>query len=395
MYAGWLLFGKKLAFWAGMFTLFSPFLFFYNRFGVMEGMEVMFGVWIFSGSILLARTRRLDVALLLGMWTGLALLVKSPALLFMLLIPAAFLLEVDFKKIFTKETFKFIILFLISWGLAEIINNIQRLSPWMHMIREKNLSFIVPYDEIFKDPKRLINNFKDIWRWHAHYTTVPVLLMAIYSIATWFKDSWRKAALTFGWFFLPVLATVIVAKLFAPRYMMFTTPFLTLIAAYGFSKIKNLRVQVILFTLLSILPIMQISKLITDPIHYPYLKMDEGYVNGWSAGNGTKQIAEWAVSRIKETGKPMTIYTEGTFGILPHGLELYAQGKTNKLTITGVYPIGDIPPAFIVAAAHDNPETYLILNNTITPDVPGGLELIASYDKLRDNPMRLYRVIPR
>ncbi|MFZ2199886.1 MAG: glycosyltransferase family 39 protein, partial [Microgenomates group bacterium] len=66
MYTGWLLSGKKLAFWAGLFTLFSPFLFFYNRFAVMEGMEVMFGVWIFNLSILLAKTRRLDVALILG-----------------------------------------------------------------------------------------------------------------------------------------------------------------------------------------------------------------------------------------------------------------------------------------------------------------------------------------
>ncbi|MFZ2200151.1 MAG: hypothetical protein WAV40_05210, partial [Microgenomates group bacterium] len=330
-----------------------------------------------------------------GMWSGLALLVKTPALLFMLLIPAAYILEVNFKKIFTRQTFQFILLVLISWALAEIINNIQRLSPWMHMIKEKNTFFIVPYSEIFKEPKRLLNNFHDIWRWHGHYTTVPVLLMAIYSIIAWFKASWRKAVLVFAWFFLPVFATVLVAKLFAPRYMMFTTPFLMLIAAYGLSQIKNLKIQVVLFISLSILPVLQITKLITDPIHYDYLNMDEGYVNGWSAGNGTKQIAEWAVTRIKETAIPMTIFTEGTFGILPHGLELYAQGKTDKLTITGVYPVNEIPPKISVDYATSHRETYLILNNTITHDVPPGLQLIASYDKLRDNPMRLYRVIPK
>ncbi|KKU26211.1 MAG: hypothetical protein UX37_C0004G0006 [Microgenomates group bacterium GW2011_GWA2_46_16] len=395
MYAGWLVSGKKMAFWAALVTLFSPFLFFYNRFALMEGMMIMFGVWMFNLSLLLARTRRLDVALILGMWSGLALLVKSPSLFFLLLIPAAYLLEVNFKKIITKNTFQFILLVLISWFLAEVINNIQRLSPWMYMIKEKNSFFVVPYDEILHSPTRLINNFKDIWRWHGAYTTVPVMLVALYGAVAWFKKSWRQGLFAFAWFFLPLLGTVLLAKLFAPRYMVFTTPFLLLFTGYGLSVIKNIHIRILTFILISLYPLSLIIRLIIDPIHYPYLPMDEGYVNGWSAGNGTKQVAEWAVNHIKETGTPMTIYTEGTFGILPNGLELYAQGKTNKLTVTGLYPINDIPPAVIVEQAHVNPETYFILNNTETKDVPAGLELIASYPKLRDNPMRLYRVIPR
>ncbi len=395
MYGGWLLSGKKPAFWAGLLTLFSPFLFFYNRFAVMEGMMMMFGVWVFNLSILLARTRRLDIALILGMWTGLALLVKSPAMFFMLLIPLAYLLEINFKQIFTKQTFSFIILVLIAWFLAEVINNIQRLSPWMYMIKEKNSFFIVPYDEIFRDPQRLINNFLDIWRWHGAYTTIPVLLLSLVGLYFWYMNSWRSSLLALAWFFLPVFGTVLLAKLFAPRYMVFTTPFLLLLGGYALSLIKNAKSRLALFILVSILPITQIFSLLKDPIHYSYLKMDEGYVNGWSAGNGTKQIAEWAIDRTKSTGKPITIFTEGTFGILPNGLELYLQDKTSQVTVTGIYPIGDIPPSSVVSYAQDNPETYLILNNTLTSDVPGGLVLVASYDKLRDNPMRLFRVISR
>jgi 4-amino-4-deoxy-L-arabinose transferase-like glycosyltransferase len=395
MYGGWLLSGKKLAFWSGMVTMLSPFLFFYNRFAVMEGMLIMFGIWIFNLSILLARNRRLDIAMILGLWTGLALLVKSPAMFFMLLIPGAYLLTVDFKKIFTKELFQFGILVLIAWALAEIVNNIQLLSPWMYMIKEKNSFFIVPYDEIFKEPARLINNFLDIWRWHGAWTTIPVLIVAGFGLVSWLKQSWRSALITFGWFFLPVLGTILLARLFSTRYMVFTTPFLLLLAGYGLTSIENIKLRVLTFVAISIYPLMMISQLLNDPIHFHYLNVDEGYVNGWSAGNGTKQIAEWAVVRIKETGQPMTIYTEGTFGILPNGLELYAQGKTSKLTVTGLYPITDIPPAIVIEVAHNNPETYFILNNTITTDVPVGLELIQSYPKLRDNPMRLYRVIPR
>lgn len=394
IYAGWLLLGKKLALTAGLLTLLSPFLFFYNRFGVMEGMMIMFGVWVFNLSYLLARTNRLDVAMILGIWTGLALLVKSPALFYLLLIPVAYLIKLDFKKIFTRSTLNFVILVALAWFMAEVINHLQRLSPWMHMIKEKNSFFIVPYAEIFADPKRLINNFQDIWRWHMGYTTIPVLLVSLYGLISWLKQSWRSATLTFIWFFLPLLGTILVARLFSPRYMVFTTPFLLILAGYGLLQIKQLKTKVMVFILISLLPLYQILSLIIDPISYPYLKMDEGYVNGWSAGNGTKQIADWAVEYVSVTQHPITIFTEGTFGILPHGLELYVQGRTDLIQITGIYPINQIPPQEVLEYAKTNKETYLIMNNTLTPDVPDTLELVASYDKLRDNPMRLFRVVP-
>jgi 4-amino-4-deoxy-L-arabinose transferase-like glycosyltransferase len=394
MYAGWLLSGKKLAFWSGLVTLFSPFLFFYNRFAVMEGMMLMFGIWIFNGAIMLARTRRLDVALLLGMWTGLGMLVKSPATFFLLLTPTAYLLEVDFKKIFTKKTWQYAGLVAVVWGLGAIIYNVQRLSPWMHMIAQKNAFFIVPYNEIFAEPQRLTNNFLDIWRWHGAYTTIPVLLLALWGLVAWAKESWRKGLLTLAWFFLPVLGTILLARLFAPRYMVFTTPFLFLFAGYALTTVNSAKVRTGVYLLSSLLPLLLIGKLIFNPLHFPYVNVDEGYVNGWSAGNGVKQMADWAVERTKETGKPMTIYTEGTFGILPHGLELYADGRTNLLTIIGLYPINEIPPSETRVLAKKNQETYFILNNTEKKEVPAGLELIATYPKLRDNPMNLYRVLP-
>jgi 4-amino-4-deoxy-L-arabinose transferase-like glycosyltransferase len=395
-YSGWLLSGKKLAFWSMLAALFSPFLFFYNRFAVMEGTLLAFCIWIFALSILLAKSRRLDVAMILGIVTGLGLLVKSTALFYFLAIPSAYLLVVDWKRIFTKDLLRFVVLVIIAWVMAQVIYNIQRLSPWMHVIADKNAFFIVPYDEIFKNPARILNNFLDIWRWHGGYTTWPLLLVAGFGTIAWLKKSYRKGILALAWFIIPLLGTVLLARLFSSRYMVFATPFLQLLIGYGFVAIKNKKLQLALAVLAAIMPTYLVSKLLFDPIHFPYAKVDEGYVNGWSAGNGTKQIAEWAKSRLK--GNPeiekLTIYTEGTFGILPHGLELYTQ-KTPRLEIIGLYPINEIPPSQTNAKAFENKETYLILNNTETDGVPGGLELVESYPKLHVNPMRLYRVIPR
>ncbi len=387
-YTGWLLSGKKLAFWSMLATVISPFLFFYNRFAVMEGTLLAFSIWIFAVSILLAKYRRLDIAMILGIVTGFGLLVKSTALFFFLLIPSAYLLVVDWKKIITRDLFKYFVLVVIAWAMAQGIYNIQRLSPWMHVITEKNAFFTVPYGDIFKEPARILNNFQDIWRWHGAYTTWPLLLIALYGLVSWAKKSYRPALLTFGWFFLPLMGTVLLARLFSSRYMVFATPFLELLIGYGFVAIRNPRIRIFTFILFSLYPLFLISKLIFDPINFPYAKVDEGYVNGWSAGNGTKQIADWARSRLEANPKieKLTIYTEGTFGILPHGLELYTQG-IDRLAIIGVYPYKEIPTYA--------PETYLILNNTEVDVTPAGLELVESYPKLHVNPMRLYRVIPR
>jgi len=360
---------------------------------VMEGMMIMFGVWTFNLSVLLARYPRLDIALILGLWSGMGLLVKSPAMFYLLLVPAAYLLVIDFKRIFTASLWRYLGLLLVVFFLAFLLYNVQRLSPWMHMIGEKNSFFIVPYGEIFSEPKRLWNNFLDIWKWQGAYTTWPILVLALAGLVSWLRQSWRTALLSLGWFFLPLLGTILLARLFAPRYMVFTTPFLLIFAGYFLTLIKPLKVRWTVFLLTSLLPLYLIGKLIFDPLHFPYVGVDEGYVNGWSAGNGVLQIADWAVDRMARTGIPITIYTEGTFGILPHGLELYADGRAPGLNIIGLYPINEIPPLKTLDSVKTNQETYLILNNTEKKEVPQGLELVASYPKLRDNPMNLYRVL--
>lgn len=393
-YLGFLLKDKRLGFFTMILTALSPYLFFYYRFGIMESLLVAASVWVINLSVLLARSRRLDVALILGMVTGAALLVKSSALFFCLLIPAAYILSIDFKRPFTKEVWKYVGLVLIAWALACIIYNIQRLSPWMHVITEKNASFTVPYSQIFADPNRLKNNFFDVWRWQIAYTTWPMLLCAIFGLYRFAKSAWRKTLLVSIWLMGPLLGTVAVANLFAPRYIIYVTPFILLFAAYALSTIKVRKIWMMTMLLLLILPAIRITQLIVDPVHFHYINLDEGYVNGWPAGNGVKQIADWAVDRIHTTGKPLTIYTEGTFGILPHGLELYADGRVDGLSIIGLYPINEIPPHQTLETVKTNRETYLILNNTEKKTVPAGLELIASYPKLRDNPMNLYRVLP-
>lgn len=395
-YLGYLLGTKKTAFFAMLLTVLSPYLFFYYRFGVMEATLIAGVVWVLNFSVLLARNPRLDLAMILGIVTGLTLLVKSSALFFCLMIPFSYLLVINFKKINYQAIFNYLGLVLISWLFAFVIYNIQRLSPWMHMIGQKNAFFTVPYSEIFLEPRRITNNFFDVWRWQFAYTTLPVLIAALAGAFIMWRKNFQQFLLVAAWLIGPMLGTILIARLFAPRYIIFVTPFVLLLGAYALSFLSSLKLRLLAGIFVLLLPTLLIARVIFDPINFPYVKVDEGYVNGWSAGNGTKQIAEWAVARINQTGQPLKIYTEGTFGILPHGLELYADGKTNLLTIEGVYPITTIPPVNILEFAKTNPETYLLMNNTELENIPDTLKLVSSYSK-RDPAysMRLYQVVPK
>lgn len=391
-YLGYLIAGKRLGFWAMLLSLLSPYLFFYYRFGIMESTLIASVVWVVIGSLLLAKSPRLDLALILGMGAGLSLLVKSSALFFVLMIPLAYACLTPFQAWRTRKTLRYLILVLVVWVLAGVIYNIQRLSPWMHMIGQKNAFFTVSYKEIFREPGRIFNNLADVWRWQVAYTGIPVLLLFGWGLIQFVRQRGRLALLTLCWLGGPMLGTILLARLFAPRYIIYVTPFVLLIAAYGLFALKSVRLRLLAATLALALPIWSIGTLILDPLHFHYVNVDEGYVNGWSAGNGTKQIADWAVSRTETTATPLTIYTEGTFGILPHGLELYLDGRTSQVKVEGVYPITEIPPQKVLEQARRDPEVYLIMNNTVHVESQD-LELVASYPKLRDNPMRLYHVI--
>ncbi len=392
-YLGWLIKDKRTAYFTALALMFSPFLFFYYRFGTMESLLTATGIWALNLSILLAKTNRLDMALLLGMVTGLSLLVKSSALFYFLLMPAAYLLVVNRRNLFSRRTAKYLILIAISAILAQAINNIQRLSPWMHMIQQKNAFFVVPYSEIFKNHSRIFNNFHDIFRWHFRYTSIPVVITALFGIGLMLSRSPRLALLLLIWLIGPLTGTALIARLFAPRYISFITPYLLVFSAYFLANLRNKRLLILTCLLTFAIPFFLISKLIFDPIHFPYASVDEGYVNGWSAGNGTKQIAQFFIQQDQRSSQPITVFTEGTFGILPQGLELYTDGLTKHLRIIGLYPLNKIPPQRVLETARSQP-TYLILNNTVSDKVPPTMELVAEYPK-RDPQysMRLYRIV--
>jgi len=392
-YAGYLLSDKRAGYLAAALGIITPFLFFYDRFAVMESMLSAAGIWVFNLAYLLAKFRRLDIALILGIAGGLALLVKSPAQIFILLIPVAYLVlpSVD-NRFSSKSLLKYLGLFLVIFVLAQVIYNIQRLSPWMHMINRKTGDFVVsPLTMLIENPYRIWQNFIDTQRWLIAYLTLPIYGLTLVGIYKMFKHI-PNLLLVSAWVWLPMMALVTTAMLYRPRYLVFITPFILLYTIYGFPhKTKH---RLLVLSLLAIIPARFMYLSYVSPLEMPLIKADQDYISGWAAGNGVKEISAWLVERAKSEGREIDVYTEGTFGLLPHGLELYTSPVSRNVKITGLYPIMAIPPLAVKQNAERNDETYFILNNTQVTSLPPNSEEILSFKKADESYIRLYRIFP-
>ena len=391
-YAGFLTGGKRTAYWAAFFGTITPFLFFYNRFAVVGSMLTFFGVLIFCLSLIYHTKPRLDLALIIGITIGLAMLVKSPAVIYLYLFPAGLITNhTSLQK--RSSLLQYLGQYLLIFVLAQMIYNIQRLSPWMHIIIQKNNDFAVPIAEILQDPIRLGKNIVNSTRWLLHYLTWPVAFTGLFGAYQLGKKNLKQTLHLSVWFLVPLAAEIAIASLYRSRYILFVVPYFLLFVAYFVSRLE-LKRSFLISLGLSIMPMFFIILAITSPLETPLLSDDADYTDGWASGNGVKEISQYLTDEARSAGgQQIIVGTEGTFGLLPHGLELYTYGL-NNLTITGYWPLNEIPPQDLRARESDENTIYFVLNNTQIDSTPPGLEEILAYKKHDDSWIRLYRLIP-
>ncbi|KKP51642.1 MAG: hypothetical protein UR42_C0012G0001, partial [Candidatus Roizmanbacteria bacterium GW2011_GWA2_33_33] len=145
------LFGKTSALIGSFLYIITPFFLFFDRISLVDsGVNAGF-VWILLLTIVLAKYRKLETALILGFVGGFFLLAKSSVRIFFMLgvfTPLLFL-EKDWKKLL-KNALNYYLLFGLSLIIALVIYNVQRLSPFFQFVDKKNLSFVMGFDEFLK-----------------------------------------------------------------------------------------------------------------------------------------------------------------------------------------------------------------------------------------------------
>ena len=346
---------------ASLFYVLYPFGLVYDRMALYDSLVGMFAVWSLYLLVLLVRTKRLDIALISGLVMGGGLLTKSNAFFSMGSMPFLLLLFDRGKKDFKKSLVWFIVLGGVAVVMAMAIYTILRLSPFYHIIDEKTALFAYPLSEWIKHPFTYFwSNLRALLDWFTIYMKLPVLALVVLSLFIRRDHFFEKILLVF-WFLFPFIYLAFFGNTIYPRFILFMTLPLIPLASYSIyqllEKHKSVLVKVLIFVFAFGLYLHADYAIIYNFSEAPIPRADLGqYINNWSAGNGVRQSVEFFKKEAKD--KNIYIMTEGTFGLMPFGLEMYLVDHPN-IKIQSFWPIGEPPPAEVLARAKVMP-TYAI-----------------------------------
>ena len=374
----WLVTKSRLAtLISSVFYIILPYTFFFDRMALVDSMLAAFAVWSIILGLLLVDTPRLDLSLLLGFVLGGALLTKSPSIFFILLQPV-FLLSTKLNK---QKIIKIIGSWLVAGLVAFMFYNIMRLGPNFHLINSRNQDYLFSFSEVLQHPLNpLTGNLKSTFAWLGALFGWPVFALVF---AAMFSKN-RSLKVIFLWSLLPLLAQASVAKVYTPRYLLFAAVPLLVLAASSISKlVKSLpKAGLILLAVAMLWPAITTFNLLTQPANAALpQRMRHGYFQEWTAGYGQEDIAQYIKTKAQE-GDSILIGTEGFFGTLPDGLQIYLQDVPNVTVIGLSYPVSEISQS--LSSALEENLVYLVVNksrNKLTPQHLERLELIDQYPK--------------
>jgi len=387
---------KKVGFICTLFYLVTPFFLVYDRLALMDSLLASFAIWSLYLTILLIRTLRLDVALILGMVIGGGLLTKSSANFFLYLIPVSLILFPWKKKGKWLLFGRWLGLVLIVVFISQLINNAQRLSPFYYIVALKNKNFIIGFSEFWQQPFRLfLGNLRGLTTWLVGYLTLPTSLLMVISSLWAIKKNFKLSTLLLFWFIIPFLGLAAFGKIIYPRFILFMIPPIILLAAQFLSEVGELvksKILKIVFLFLLFAPSIYFDlRLLTAPVLAPYPLADrQQFLNDWPSGFGVWE----AVAYFKEESKKGKIFiaTEGTFGLFPAAFELYL-GRDKNITIKGYWPLSEISSEFLKEAKTQ--PTYVVFKEK--QEIPTSWPLNLVLEVRRGNGptfLRVYKVVP-
>ena len=398
MLIGWKVFGKRVAFWAGLFYIVTPYTVFFDRMALVDSMLSAFTVWALYFAIWLTQAVRLDLAMILGFVLGGGILTKTPGMLNLILVPTTFLV---FKKLKGDKysLLKLLLFWAVAIGIALIMYNGLRLGPNFHLLSSRNVDYVFsPLELVGRPLDPFIPHFRDIADWFPKLFTWPVLVAGLLGMVGVVREKKKLGWIVLLWAIIPILLSMAFLKTYTARYLLPSIPLLLIFAGYGIEKVSQVVrvprvsrgfrpvVPVILVLLVVLYPLTFNYQLLTNP---PPKSLPEaerkGYFEMWTAGYGLREIAEYLVEQKKQ-GK-VVVGTEGFFGTLPDGLYIYLD-KSNIAVIGSHATIS----AQIRNAAKDH-LTFFVGNKQNLQKI-GGVELIKEYPKVGSDATVLYKVLP-
>ncbi len=386
---------KKISFIASFLYIIIPFGLFYDRMALYDSWVAAFSIWNLYLAILLVRRLRLDVALLLGLTLGMGMLNKTSGFLSLYMLPGTLLLF-DWRHTGrVKRVMLWIVYVCLAAAISQLLYSVLRLSPLFGMIEQKNALFVYPLGEWLTHPFNfLIGNIHGLFDWAINYLTWPIFFSAMFAGFSLWKFP-REKLLLLGWWFAPFFALALDGKVLYPRFILFMILPLMILSAVAVAWIwdhfKGSVWRWVFVVILFFGSFYADYYIITNPVYAPIPDADAGqYINDWPAGWGISQVNAFLLDQSLK-GK-ITVYTDGTFGLLPYALELYLVDNPN-ITIKGIYPIPSDIPQEMIDQAKVTP-TFMVFNEKQNVP-PWPMTLIAQYQKGQNTVkfLRLYEVL--
>jgi len=380
---------KKAAVVAGLVYAISPFSVFFDRMALVDSMLSFFGVWTLILGILSAKTKRLDFAMLTGFALGGGLLTKSPAIFFVLLLPLTWVMAAWPKEVRGKliNLLKLIFLYGVSLFIGYLLYNILRLGTNWQMIAIRNRDYIYPLSHFLDSPLDPLKPFlSDALGWVWSLGPWPILIMAILGSLLCFRKYFREVFLLSLWFLMPIVVQAEFAKTFTARYIFFSIPSLFVLSVSLFLLNKEIVKKIASGLLITFvfLALRNDYFLLTDPEKASLPKNERsGYLEDWTAGVGIREVGDYIRSEyLREPDKKIVVGTEGYFGTLPDGLQIYLNDLREIVVIGVGIDLKNVPQSLIDSKKAGN-KTYLVINSTRFFGDPEklGLQLLAVYPK--------------
>ncbi len=362
-----------------------PFVFFFARMALVD----MMLAFLYAASIYLFllwwRFPRLDLSIITGFVIGLAWLTKSPGLI-LLTISLAWMVF----KIFQTKDLK-IISHLVALTLTtNFVYGILRLSANYHMIASRNKDYLFPLSKFLSTPlDPFIPHLKDVGHFYWFYFTPIGFILILTGLVYFFKHKGfcqTSNLIYLSFIFLPFVFTLIFARVFTTRYLLYFSLPLVYFIVYFINRLKPAKLSFVLLFGLVVWGGYYNLILATKPTKasLPFQEY-RGYLTDWTAGWGIKESANFFKQQAKSA--PVVIGTEGYFGTMPDGLWIYLDQINNLNILGGPVPVKQVPQSLIDSAKSGN-LTYLIAHKSrfFIPKnaIDNQLKLIKSYAKPAD-----------
>jgi len=239
-YIGRTLFNYRVGFFAALSWIFLPYLLFFDRLALVDGLLTAFGVWSVVMAVYIIKNPKSGILpfLILGGLLGCAYMTKATALL-LVPIPFAFLL-LGGKWGERQWVYRS----LAALGCAALVALPYFLSQTGLAISDRDL--IVHRQDLVLTPSELLSlpwaiwyrNAEIIWEFYCAYITWPLLTLLGFAIGSIFLEKNNLGIGVVFWAIFPTLAIVLVAKGFFSRYFIIALPPLTILAAVALEKLS-------------------------------------------------------------------------------------------------------------------------------------------------------------